>query len=130
MASEQPKMVKENSHRIIKIEVSSKNLYDLQLAYALTFHRCQGSEFPCAIVIVHKSHSFMHHRNLFYTGVTRAKESVIIVGDHWGIKNCVDKRLVENRKTFLSFLLTEGPSRSGAESVKPANFVAAMEEHG
>jgi exodeoxyribonuclease V alpha subunit len=114
----------------VEIGAGSENIRDLQLAYALTFHRCQGSEFPCAIVIVHKSHSFMHHRNLFYTGVTRAKESVIIVGDHWGIKNCVDKRLVENRKTFLSFLLTEGPSRSGAESVKPADLMAAMEEHG
>lgn len=125
----------------VEIGAGSENLRDLQLAYALTFHRCQGSEFPCAIVIVHKSHSFMHHRNLFYTGVTRAKESVIIVGDHWGIRNCVDKRMVENRKTFLSFLLTAGPSCSGAESVKPADLMAvlpaapdavqaATEEHG
>ncbi|MEK7860914.1 MAG: ATP-binding domain-containing protein, partial [Chloroflexota bacterium] len=44
---------------------------DLSLAYALTIHKAQGSEFPCAVVVVHKAHSFMHHRNLFYTGVTR-----------------------------------------------------------
>ena len=46
---------------------------DLSLAYALTIHKSQGSEFPCVICIVHKSHSFMHAQNLFYTGVTRAQ---------------------------------------------------------
>jgi exodeoxyribonuclease V alpha subunit len=37
--------------------------------------------------------------------VTRAKESVIIVGDRWGIDNCATKRQVDRRNTFLSFLL-------------------------
>ncbi|WP_437938954.1 ATP-binding domain-containing protein [Sorangium sp. So ce341] len=49
----------------------SDALKDLSLAYAPTIHKSQGSEFPCAVVAVHKAHSFMHHRNLFYTGVTR-----------------------------------------------------------
>ena len=56
-------------------------------------------------MIAHKSHSFMHHRNLLYTAVTRAKESVIILGDRWGIDNCAGKRQVDRRNTFLSFLL-------------------------
>jgi len=64
----------------------------------------QGSEFPCAVVIVHKAHSFMHHRNLFYTGVTRARQVAIIVGDAWGMKSCAEKEEVERRKTFLSVL--------------------------
>jgi exodeoxyribonuclease V alpha subunit len=50
----------------------------------------------------------MHHRNLFYTAVTRAKESVIILGDRWGIDNCAKKRQVDRRNTFLSFLLNHG----------------------
>ncbi len=91
--------------RPVKIESGSPNRADIELAYALTIHKVQGSEFPCTIVVVHKSHSFMHHRNLFYTGVTRAKEAVVIVGDRWGIANCAHKRHLDARKTFLSFLL-------------------------
>ena len=91
----------------VNIKSGSPNRSDIELAYALTIHKAQGSEFPCAVVVVHKSHSFMHHRNLFYTGVTRAKEAVVIVGDHWGIANCARKRHLDARRTFLSFLLAD-----------------------
>src|SRR5205807_1037966 len=64
---------------------------ELELAYALTIHKYQGSEVPCALVVVHKSHDFQHHRNLFYTGVTRARNMAIIAGDPWGIANCAKK---------------------------------------
>ena len=77
---------------------------DLALAYALTIHKAQGSEFPCAVIVVHKAHSFMHHRNLFYTGVTRARQVAIVVGDLWGMRNCAEKEQVERRKTFLSVM--------------------------
>lgn len=89
----------------IEIGKDSDALGNLQLAYATSIHKVQGSEFPCAVVIAHKSHSFMHHRNLLYTAVTRAKESVIILGDRWGIDNCAAKRQLDRRNTFLSFLL-------------------------
>lgn len=94
--------------RTVFIEPGSPHRSDLQLAYALTIHKAQGSEFPCSIVVAHKSHSFMHHRNLLYTGVTRAKETAIIVGDHWGIANCAKRVQVDARKTFLSLLLVGG----------------------
>lgn len=94
--------------RIINFEAGSPHRNDIQLAYALTTFKAQGSEFPCSIVITHKSHSFQHHRNLLYTGITRAKETAIIVGDHWGIANCAKRVQVDVRKTFLSLLLTGG----------------------
>lgn len=90
---------------VVEIEPGSDAASRLQLAYACSVHKVQGSEFPCAIVVAHKSHSFMHHRNLLYTAVTRAKESVILLGDRWGIENCAAKRQVDRRNTFLSFLL-------------------------
>jgi hypothetical protein len=74
----------------------------------------QGSEFPCVVLVIHKAHSFMHHRNLFYTGVTRARQTVIVVGDQWGIRNCAQKEQVERRKTFLSVLDLPGGSRGSA----------------
>lgn len=91
--------------RPVEIDAGSDAIGNIHLAYATSIHKVQGSEFPCAVVIAHKSHSFMHHRNLLYTAVTRAKESVIILGDRWGIDNCANKRQVDRRNTFLSFLL-------------------------
>lgn len=98
----------------IELASGSEALRDLSLAYALTCHRFQGSEVPCAVLIIHKSHTFMHHRNLFYTGVTRARKTAIIVGDSWGMRNCAQKEQVERRKTFLSVL--DMPTQS---QVKP-----------
>jgi exodeoxyribonuclease V alpha subunit len=88
----------------VAIAADTGDAGDLQLAYALTIHKAQGSEFPCAVVVIHKAHSFMHHRNLFYTGVTRAQKVAVVIGDRWGLKNCAEKEQVERRKTFLSVL--------------------------
>ena len=96
--------------KILEIDFDGRNVEvpvannHLSLAYALTFHKAQGSEFPCVVVVIHKDHSIMHHRNLFYTGVTRAQKMVIIVGDSRGMRNCAKKEQVEQRKTFLSLL--------------------------
>lgn len=78
---------------------------DVSLAYALTFHKAQGSEFPCAVVVVHSNHDRMHHRNLLYTGVTRASKTAIVVGDKYGIKTCATRYQVDDRNTFLSEML-------------------------
>ncbi len=91
-------------HADIAYTPENEGVRDLALAYALTIHKSQGSEYPCAVIIVHKAHSFMHHRNLLYTGVTRARDVAILVGDSWGMRNCAQKEKVEKRKTFLSVL--------------------------
>jgi len=78
---------------------------NVSLAYALTIHKCQGSEFPMVLLVIHKAHNFMHTRNLLYTGATRAKKKLIVMGDKWGISNCASKVAVDLRKTWLSELL-------------------------
>ena len=85
-----------------EIPVKSGWLQDIELAYALSIHKAQGSEYPCVIVIIHSAHSFQHHRNLFYTAVTRARDSTIILGNRWGIRACAQKKSVDLRQTFLS----------------------------
>lgn len=77
----------------------------LQLAYALTIHKSQGSEYPIAIVIAHSSQSFMLHRNLFYTAVTRASQQAIIIGDRKGINRAALKVENEKRRTWLGEVL-------------------------
>ncbi len=83
-------------------QFDSEAMKNISLAYALTVHKMQGSECECVISVVHKSQSFMHHRNLFYTAVTRAKKTAIIIGDRWGIKTCAERVFSDKRKTFLS----------------------------
>jgi len=87
-----------------EVQYTAETVGELSLAYALTVHKFQGAETPCVVLVVHKAHSFMHHRNLFYTGVTRARQVVIVVGDQWGVRTCAEKQQVESRKTFLSVL--------------------------
>lgn len=87
------------------VVIPSDKRINVQLAYALTIHKCQGSEFPYVLLVIHKAHNFMHTRNLLYTGATRAKKKLIIAGDGWGIRNCAGKVSVDKRKTWLSELL-------------------------
>jgi exodeoxyribonuclease V alpha subunit len=95
---------------VIDLAADSPDLDRLQLAYVLTTHSTQGSEFPCAIVIAHKAHSFMLHRNLLYTAVTRARASAILVGDRSGLSMAVRKTSQADRRTMLSYLLAVQPS--------------------
>jgi len=105
----------ENSE--VTLKRSDGDLSDLQLAYCLTIHQTQGSEFPCAVVVIHKSHSFMHSQNLFYTGVSRAQETTIIVGDRWGIRNCAQKQANDNRNTFLGLWRKDGQAPELMEAI-------------
>lgn len=73
----------------------------LQLAYCLSIHSYQGSEAPCVVVLLHKSH-WHACRQLMYTGVTRARKTVIILGDRWGIKQAAKDQRAAERRTQLS----------------------------
>jgi exodeoxyribonuclease V alpha subunit len=91
--------------RIVLFATGKGHTKNLRLAYANSIHKAQGSEYPCVIAVVHKSHAFMHHRHLFYTAVTRAQKTAIILGDRWGVRNCAKKVSTHKRATFLSYLL-------------------------
>lgn len=70
----------------------------LQLAYALTVHKSQGSEYRAVVLVAHRSHYVMLQRNLLYTGLTRARELLVIMGDRRALW-----RAVRNDKTILRF---------------------------
>jgi exodeoxyribonuclease V alpha subunit len=86
------------------LEIKPKNLKNISLAYCLTVHKVQGSEFPCVISVVHSSHYIMLHQNLFYTSVSRAKKQSYILGDMRGIRTAVKNKQVDKRRTFLSLM--------------------------
>lgn len=81
--------------------VQSDQIHNVQLAYALTAHKAQGSEFPCVVVLCHRSHYFAD-RNWLYTAVTRAAKYCLLVGDRWGLRNAVKKNNTIQRRTLLS----------------------------
>lgn len=63
------------------IEFDRLDIADLQLAYAISVHKSQGSEFPTVILPLLKQHYVMLQRNLLYTAISRGKKRVLIVGD-------------------------------------------------
>jgi exodeoxyribonuclease V alpha subunit len=64
----------------------------LELGYAVTTHKAQGSEFDTVVYILSRNHAFLLDRNNFYTGVTRAKKRVILLADTKGMSLSMRKR--------------------------------------
>jgi exodeoxyribonuclease V alpha subunit len=63
------------------VEYPYKLLDELELAYAITIHKSQGSEYPAVVIPLLSGPSLLMNRNLIYTAVTRARKCVTIVGD-------------------------------------------------
>ncbi len=80
------------------VEYEPGELDELQLAYALTIHKSQGSEFPCVIIPVSTQHYVLLERSLIYTAITRAKKLCVLVGDERALSLAVSKQ--ESRKRF------------------------------
>lgn len=73
-------------------------LDELALAYALTIHKSQGSEYPAVILPLHTQHYVMLQRNLLYTGITRGKKLVVIVGSRKALSMAVERQ--DSRRRF------------------------------
>ena len=85
--------------RIVSYEVSELN--ELVLAYATTVHKSQGSEYPIVIMPIMMSHFVMLQRNLIYTGITRAKKIMILVGQKKALAYCIHNLTVYQRNSRL-----------------------------
>ena len=95
--------------RPVKYDVTE--LDELVLAYATTVHKSQGSEYPVVVMPVVMSHYVMLQRNLIYTGVTRAKKGMILVGTKKALSCAVRNVSVRKRNTLLAKRLKDGLSR-------------------
>ncbi len=78
---------------------------ELELAYAVTVHKSQGSEFDAVILPVLEGYDKLYYRNLLYTAITRAKKLLIIVGSADRVKFMVNNNIKSVRFTNLSYLL-------------------------
>lgn len=85
---------------------------ELELAYCITVHKSQGAEAPMVVMPVCTSHFIMMQRNLLYTGMTRAKKRLVLVGQRWVAKKAAENAVIEDRHSMLLELLR--PTRARA----------------
>lgn len=89
----------------IVVEFTKKNFEDLKLGYAISIHKSQGSEFDIVIMPMDLSFKRMLYRKLLYTGVTRAKKSLTLVGEKSAFIYATSRLEGESRNTLLCDLL-------------------------
>ena len=83
------------------IEYDATELDELVHAYATTIHKAQGSEYPIVVMPVLMNHYVMLQRNLIYTGITRAKKILVMVGTKKALSYAVRNVTVTKRNTLL-----------------------------
>ena len=87
------------------VEYYGREMDKIELAYATTVHKSQGSEYDTVILNIQKEHAILLRRNLIYTAITRAKKNIVIVGDKFVMINTAKSHGVK-RKTVLAYWLS------------------------
>ena len=83
------------------IDYSLEDLDNLELAYAITIHKSQGSEFKSVIIPMFDGYKLLQTRNLLYTAITRAKENIVLVGDKNVMNNMIRNNTINSRYSNL-----------------------------
>ncbi|OGQ72931.1 MAG: hypothetical protein A2W73_04555 [Deltaproteobacteria bacterium RIFCSPLOWO2_12_55_13] len=89
------------------VSYTMEELDELSLAYAISIHKSQGSEYAAVVIPLHTSHYLMLHRSILYTAVTRGKEQVVLVGSRRALAMAIRNVRVERRFTGLKEKLKE-----------------------
>ena len=91
-----------------EVQYRKDDIVELELAYAITIHKSQGSEFATVIIPVLTQHFKMLYRNLIYTGLTRARKLAVFVGTRKALAMAIRQQDTSNRQTALKSLLVAG----------------------
>ncbi|MDU2201863.1 MAG: ATP-dependent RecD-like DNA helicase [Anaerococcus hydrogenalis] len=89
------------------VSYKKEDIKDLDLSYAITIHKSQGSEFDCVVIPMMPTSFMLLNRNLLYTAITRAKKLVILIGEKRILKQMVRNNKGSQRLTNLSFWIKE-----------------------
>jgi exodeoxyribonuclease V alpha subunit len=95
------------SYPDLDVTYERKELDELALAYAMSVHKSQGSEYPIVILPLTAGHHVMLQRNLLYTAVTRAKRQVILLGTKAALCTAVENDRMRKRYTLLAERLND-----------------------
>ncbi|MFT6148932.1 MAG: exodeoxyribonuclease V alpha subunit [Saprospiraceae bacterium] len=108
----------------IHVEIDKKNIIyefseidQLVLAYSVSIHKYQGSECPCVVIPIHTTHYNLLFRNLVYTGITRGKKLVILVGTKRALHIAVNNNQVAKRYTGLQQAILVEFSKNGGSDL-------------
>ena len=109
------------------VEYEFGELDQLELSYAVTIHKAQGSEYPAVVIPLLRGPRMLMNRNLLYTAVTRAKRMVVLVGDPEVMNEMIDNTSQAKRYTSLDLYLKSSASDPAAASVfgEPEDPLAA-----
>ena len=101
------------------VEYDVTELDEIVLAYATTVHKAQGAEYPIVVMPVMMTHFAMLQRNLLYTGVTRAKKTLVLVGQKKAVGYCVRNVTVDKRNTLLAERLAGKVPKNSTTTMPP-----------
>jgi len=90
------------------VDYESEEIEDLTLAYAISVHKSQGSEYPAVVIPLMPQHYPLLQRNLLYTAITRGKKLVIIVGTRQALDTAIKNDKPGNRLSLLDRRLRNG----------------------
>ena len=97
------------------VEYDHTELDELTLAYAATIHKSQGSEYPIVVMPVLMTHYVMLQRNMLYTGITRAKKLLVLIGTKQALRLAVRTVTAEDRNTRLKERLDGGAAQTNIQ---------------
>ena len=97
--TEQRQLIIEFEKKLVTYEFNE--LDEIQLAYATTIHKSQGSEYPAVVMPMTMAHYMLLERNLLYTGITRGKQLVVLIGERRAIRMAVQTQKAQSRHTRL-----------------------------
>lgn len=89
------------------VEYKSEDINELNLAYAITVHKSQGSEFDYVIMPVSSNHASINNKNLMYTALTRAKIQFVFIGNDTAMKDAINKEETTSKKSQIKQKLTK-----------------------
>ena len=109
------------------VEYEFGEMDQLELCYAVTIHKAQGSEYPAVVIPLLKGPRMLMNRNLLYTAITRARRMVVLVGDPDVMNEMIDNTTEAKRYTSLDLYLkaAAGDSSSGDGSALAGGFFSA-----
>ena len=97
--------VEYDEHRKVKYPYAV--LDELELAYAITIHKAQGSEYPAVVIPLLQGPRQLYHRNLLYTAITRARKCVTLVGSDTVFQEMIHNTNEQERNTSLAERIRE-----------------------
>jgi exodeoxyribonuclease V alpha subunit len=101
-----------------RVTYEFNQLDELELAYSVTIHKSQGSEYPVVIIPLFKGPSMLLSRNLLYTAVTRAKQMVVLIGDEHILNHMIANNREIHRNSTLYQFIEEATLVSGVSEVQ------------